>query len=83
MARIFAFVRIAMALSDSSVNAGNGVHDEAPMKARYRVDAALITSATWRTACALSSTLAVDEAGVVLATRRTALTVEWNSPLRL
>ena len=42
-----------------------------------------------RTACALHSTLAVDEAGVVLATRSTALTTEspsaewWNSPLRL
>ena len=79
----FACVCIVVALSAAFVNAGNSTHDGAPMKARNRVDAALITSATWRTACALSSTLAVDEAGVVLATRSMPLAVEWNSSLRL
>ena len=79
----FACVCIAVALSVAFVNAGNGTHDDAPMKARYRVDAAFINSAIWRTACALSSTLAVDDAGVVLVTRSTPLTVEWNSSLRL
>ena len=83
MARIFAFVRIAMALSDSSVNAGNGTHDEAPMKRRYRTNPALITMVIWRTACALHSALAVDEAGVVLAMRSVEWTVEWKLPSRL
>ena len=79
----FACVCIAVALSAEFVKSGNGTHDDAPMKARYRNAAALITSATWRTACALSSTLAFDEAGVVFATRSTLLTAEWNSALRL
>ena len=79
----FASVCIAAALSATFVKAGNGTHDDAPMKARYRVDAAFINSATWRTACSLSWALAADEAGVVSVTRSTLVTAEWNSSLRL
>ena len=65
----FACTYLAAALSDSSVNVGNGTHDEAPRKRRYRADAAFITSVIWRTACALHSAFADDDAGVVLAMR--------------
>ena len=62
----FACACIAVALSAAFVKAGNGTHDDAPMKARYRVAAAFSNSAIWRTACSLSWALAADEAGVVL-----------------